>query len=237
MSEQNIELTEQKLRPLFGSLDRLQKDAAGKDPAKDPCHRCEIVRLRSFVQQHQLLVQTLDFRVADARIPPELYRQAFAGEIAQFQNLLLCELKQQAALQNPYLDLLLQALALVQRLGAAARVCRFDRAFVQLYDNLGCVPVPVCSAERDEQALAQEKSRLAETSREIQGQLSEEADKLNVSDPERVSQLKAAIRVESEFQELQQQARSLGQLQQMRDSANMKRNQLVRRALVYQIED
>lgn len=52
------------------------------------------------------------------------------GELAQFQNVLLCELNEQASLQNPYLELLLQGLTLVQRLAAAARVCRFDHAFV-----------------------------------------------------------------------------------------------------------
>lgn len=111
----------------------------------------------------------------------------------QFQNLLLYELSEQASLQNPYMELLMQALALVQRLGAAARVCRFDRAFVQLYDNLGCVSVPVCSAERDNQALAREKARMTEQSREIQCQLSSEADGLGVSDPEQVLQLQDAV--------------------------------------------
>lgn len=91
------------------------------------------------------------------------------------------------------MELLMQALALVQRLGAAARVCRFDRAFVQLYDNLGCVSVPVCSAERDNQALAREKARMTEQSREIQCQLSSEADGLGVSDPEQVLQLQDAV--------------------------------------------
>lgn len=167
MNEQNIELTEQKLRPLFQSLEMLQKEIAEKDSIKDPCTRCEMVRLRSFAQQRQLICQTIDFRIADARVPQELYHQAFVGELAQFQNLLLYELKEQALLQNPYIDLLLQALTFVQRLAAAARVCRFDRALVQLYDNFGCVSVPVCSTERDDQALAREKERLAEQSREI----------------------------------------------------------------------
>lgn len=42
--------------------------------------------------------------------------------------------------------------------------------------------------------------------------------------------------MENEFQALQSEARSLGQLQQLRDTMNMKRNQLVRHALVYKIE-
>lgn len=81
-----------------------------------------------------------------------------------------------------------------------------------------------------------EQKRLAEQSQEIQCQLSDEANWLNAANLEQVSRLQDAIRVENEFQQLQREARSLGQLQQLRDATNMKRNQLVRHALVYKIE-